>query len=391
MALFVVSAPPSLQAQRLRDDDYARVSQRGHDQLFRLEYDEAIQFFTELERRYPEHPGPPISRSIAIWLRELFTREDLDLDRFISPGHFTRPPEQEMDPARRKAFFEGVFRTRELASRYLESHPRDNDARYYMATSESAMGVFAYTIDRSFKDALQHGRRAYLMQLEIVEDDPGFNDAYLTLGTYEYVAGNLPWYIKWLATMAGYGGSEARGFDYIVRAAQKGPYVGDDARTLLMVLYVREGQYAYALEMARQMHARYPENFILHLNQAQILERMGRDAEAATVYAAVASRAEAKSANYQMMDLAALRYRLGAKLLELGDREKALAQFYLAASDPETTERDRALSHLRAGEILDTLGARDEAISHYQAVRQLQEVEGSHETAGKYLANPFHD
>lgn len=39
-----------------------------------------------------------------IWLRELFEREELDLDRFISPGYFTKPARQTMALERRKAF-----------------------------------------------------------------------------------------------------------------------------------------------------------------------------------------------------------------------------------------------------------------------------------------------
>ena len=47
---------------------------RGTNHLYRLEHDKSIAFFTELEKEYPHHPGPPLAQSIAIWFRELVAR-----------------------------------------------------------------------------------------------------------------------------------------------------------------------------------------------------------------------------------------------------------------------------------------------------------------------------
>lgn len=383
----VLTSP--LRAQTLRSEEYRQASTPALAHLYRLEHDRAIDAFYRLEAQYPDHPGPPLARAVAIWLRELVAREDLDLERFISPGYFTQPAQDEMPEAHIEAFFQGVAASRANASKYLEAHPNDLDARYYLGACEGALGVFAFTIERSYRNALRHGRESYLIQSSVVEDDPDFIDAYMTLGSYEYVIGNLPWYIKWFASLAGYRGTEERGFEYVARAADEGYFVRDDARVLLMVMYVREDENEYALEVARQLHRRYPENYLLHLNQAQILERMGATSEAAATYAAVAARAERGVANYQDLPLEKIRYPLGARLLALGSENDALDQFRGAALDPQTPERERALSNLRAGEILDTMGRRDEALSYYRRVRELREYDGSHETAAQYLQTPY--
>ena len=211
----------------------------------------------------------------------------------------------------------------------------------------------------------------------------------MTLGSYEYVVGNLPWYIKWVANLAGYRGTEARGFEYVARAAREGYFVQDDARLLLMVMYVRENENAYALDVAQQLHRRYPENYLLHLNQAQILERMGEADQAAETYAAVAQLAQNDVPNYQDLPLEKIRYPLGNRLLALGSTGEALDQFKDAAEDPGTSDRERALANLRAGEILDTMGRRPEAVSYYQRVKQLQEYDGSHDSAEQYLLSPY--
>jgi len=376
-------------AQRLRSPEYKDASTQGMDLLYQLEHDQAVEFFAALAERYPDHPGPPLARSVSIWLRELVAREDLDLDHFISPGYFTRPAAEEMPAEDREAFFEGIARSQDNARRYLETHPGSLEARYYLGSCEGALGVFAFTIERKYRKALKHGKESYRIQRAIIEEDPEFADAYMTVGTYEYVIGNLPWYIKWFATLAGYRGSEARGFEYVARAAEKGYFVRNDARLLLMVMYVRENENAYALEMAHQLHRWYPENYLLHLNRAQILERMGRSEDAAAMYASIARRAADGVPNYQKLPLDKIRYPLAQRLLALGSQDEALDQFRTAADDPETPERERALSNLRAGEILDTMGRRDEAVDYYRRVQQLEEFEDSHEAADAYLQSPY--
>ena len=392
--LFVVAAligslAPEAWAQTFRDAEYKAVTDEGVDYIYRLEHDKAIQFFAELGEKRPHHPGPPLAQSFAYWLRELFARQELDLDQFISPGYFTRSPKREMPAAARLAFEKGIVKSQVLARKYLEEHPGDKDARYYLGAAEGAQGAFAFTIDQSYLAALRHGKAAYKYQRALVDEDPEFWDSYLTVGVYEYTLGNIPWYLKWITFIAGYRGSEARGFEYLVTAADKAKFVFNEARVLLMILYVREEYYEYALRVAKDLHRRYPENFLLHLNRAQILERLGEREQAIETYLEVVRLAEEGKRNYQKVPLGTFRYTAGARLVELGARERALALFLEATQDPGTPEREKALSHLRAGEMLDLLGKRAEAVSQYQVVRELSEFEDSHEFASKYLDSPY--
>jgi tetratricopeptide (TPR) repeat protein len=380
-------APPA-SAQSLRDTAYRLEIVEGLTHIYRLEHDDAIQFFTELGQRHPEHPGPPLAKAVTIWLRELFRRQELDLDRFISPGYFTKPAKREMPEADRQAFLDGVAKSQELATAYLAKHPGDKDARYYLGGAEGARGAFAFTIERSYIKALRHGKKAYQYQKALVDEDPEYYDSYMTVGTYEYVLGNIPWYLKWITSIAGYRGSEQRGFEYLVLAADRGMFVGNDARVLLMALYVREKYYEYALQVAQHLHRRYPENFLLHLNQAQILERMKKREEAARIYTEVVQFAEEGKPNYRKIPLGTFRYTAGRRLMELGYRNQALELFLGATRDPSTPPRERALSHLRAGEILDLMGERADAVSQYKMVRNLDEFEGSHRRASKFLKSP---
>jgi tetratricopeptide (TPR) repeat protein len=379
-------------SQGLQDEAYYSDVREAFDPMYRLDYDAAIERITDLERRYPEHPGPPLARAVTLWLHELFRRQELDdLDRFISPGYFTEPTTRQMPEADRRAFERLLDRSETLANRILEERPSDRDARYYLGSVEGIRGAYAITIERSKMDALRHGKRAYQYEKAVVDEDPDYADAYMTVGLYEYILDNLPWYIKWVAVIAGYTGDEKLGFEYLVRSAEKGKNVAIDARVLLMVLYVRERRYDYALSLARDLHRLFPENFLFHLNQGQILKKMGQTGEALDVFAAVERKAEEGAPNYQRFSLAAFRYSLGLELLGSGRREEALARFERVSADAGAPRREAALSRLKAGQILDLLGRRQEAVARYREVLKLEDAAGAHREAERYIERPYRE
>jgi len=251
------------------------------------------------------------------------------------------------------------------------------------------LGAFSITIDRSYSDAFSHGKKAYKYHHTIIEENPNYFDAYMSVGLYEYVVDNLPWYIKWAAVIVGYRGSQERGFEYLTRAATKGQYAADDAAVLQMVLFVRENRFADALKNVSSLHSKYPRNYILHLNRAQILEKLGRPGEAAREYRQVLAQAEANAANYTKIPMPGFRLDAAAKLLDLGDAGGALSQFDKLLSDSKSGEREKALSHLGAGQALDILGRRKEATVRYEAVLRFRDFDDSHDRARDYIKRPY--
>jgi tetratricopeptide (TPR) repeat protein len=381
--------PLDLQARSLRDKEFMAKAVRGFEQFYNVDYDEAARSFEELQALYPEHPAPPVYIASVIWLRELFEREELDLRRFVSPTYFTQASSRTMDPDSRESFFEATERSRRLSEAILKNQPENRDARYFLGAVEGLLGAFAITIDRSYRRALGHGRAAYWLHHELIREDAQYYDAYMTVGLYEYIVDNLPWYVKWLAVIAGYRGSEEQGFDYLRLAAEKGAYAIDDAKVLLTVLYVRERMWAEALELNSRLHSKYPRNYIVHLNRAQILEYQGENRAALSEYKAVLDLAESSVPNYQKIPLSTFRLNLGRKCVELNDKQLALSVFQAAVRDPKTRGRERALSHLELGRLLDLMGRRDNALDHYQKVLTLEDFEDSHAQAREHIKKPY--
>ena len=382
MLLFALQLP----AQELREPRFMERAQAGFAHIYNLDYAEARQVFTSLEREYSRHPAPPLYLACILWLEEMLRRQDLTLNRFLYPSYFSGKTDQAMPPRERDAFFKNLQKSEALANAILKEIPQDKDGRYFLATSYGLRSSFAITIDHNLRSAFSNGVKAYSYTRKLTEDDPEYYDAYMTVGIYEYVVGSIPWYLKWMAFMVGARGSKQDGLKYLKLASEKGQYVRVEAQLVQMVLYVREHRYTEALEIARDLDRRYPRNFLFPLCAAQIASLAGQKDQAATMYLGVEKRVEGKEPNFDKIPLQTFRYSLASELMDMGKLDPAQDRFQKSIDDPLTPERERALSHLRLGRILEWKGRRAQAAAEYQIVLSLKDVENSHDKAARYLS-----
>jgi tetratricopeptide (TPR) repeat protein len=386
----VLSAQPnSLRAQSLKTQEFEEGATKGFDHVYNLDYEEARASFENLRQQYPRHPGPPLYLALTLWQRELFRRQDLGLDRLVSPESFMQATGRQMPVEDKNAFLKYIGESQSFSRAILKERPGDRDARYFLGAAHGALAAFALTIDHDKRETFRQGRQAYQYHLGIVMEQPDYYDAYVTLGLYEYVVANLPWYVKWIAQIAGYKGTQERSFKYLHSAAAKSQFVSVNARNLLVVLCLREKLYDEALQNAQFLHSQYPRNFLLHLNVAQILTEMNRPDQAVDVYMKIMEQAEAGTPNYQKMPVGVLRYNVGKALMNMDRLELAQRLLTAAILDPATPARERALSHLCLAQVLDLRGDRQQAITNYQYVLRDANFEDSHSTAQSYLKKPF--
>jgi tetratricopeptide repeat protein len=388
--LAVINCRPSaLLGQNLKTAEFQEEASKGFDHVYSLEYEEARSAFQKLRQRFPQHPGPPLYLALTLWQHELFLRDGLGLDRFVAPESFMQATARQMPAEDRNAFFKYVGESQAFCQAILKEKPDNRDARYFLGAAHGVLAAFALTIDHDKREAFRQGKKAYQYHLGIVQEQPDYYDAYVTLALYEYVVANLPWQIKWIAQIAGYKGTEERAFKYLRIAATKSQFVSVNARSTLVVLCVREKLYDEALENAQYLHRRYPHNFLLHLNVARILTEMNRPDQAAAEYLQIVAQAEARTPNYQKMPLGMFRYNVGKALMNMNRLESAQRLFTAAILDPTTAERERALSHLGLAQVLDLRGNRQQAIVNYEQVLTATNFEDSHSTAQSYLKKPY--
>jgi tetratricopeptide (TPR) repeat protein len=202
---------------------------------------------------------------------------------------------------------------------------------------------------------------------------------------YHYVVGSLPLVVKVFAALGGIRGSKEQGIKELQRAAAEGKYISDDAKTLLLAIYGREGEHEKALEIIRQLGVRYPRNYYFQLEAANTLIRMGRKQEGFQAFEALLQNERYR----EVADLIESQY--AETLAGQGYTEAALFHLQQVTEMPQANAQLVTLAHLRAGQLQDLKGAREAAIKQYQTVLGRENAFDSHERAELYLKKPYGD
>lgn len=117
-------------------------------------------------------------------------------------------------------------------------------------------------------------KKAKDLMLKAIAKDPENEDAYMALGVFNYFSANVPSGFKFLASLLGFNGDEAKGLDYLKRAAEQQNIAQGDAGSLLVYIYNdKEKNYAAAQQFNDIMKSRYPDNPTFQYNMGEIAFR----------------------------------------------------------------------------------------------------------------------
>ena len=188
-----------------------------------------------------------------------------------------------------------------------------------------------------------------------------------------------------MAFVLGLRGDKQLGMQYLQLASENSQSVRNESELALMVLKVREKEYAEALKLAQSLHGKFPRSFLFGLNVAQILQLSGQKEQAVLAFLDVEKRAEARDPNYDKLPLPTFHFNLGVELMHMEKHDLAQARFRKCLNDPQTPIRERTLAHLNLGKTLLWTGHRTEAAKEFQTVLSAENIEDSHIQARQLL------
>jgi hypothetical protein len=178
----------------------------------------------------------------------------LDNKRFL--GKIPLKP----DAALRAAFFEAVKQAQELAQLRLNTAPDDTNALFATALSLGMEADYASLIDKHQLDSLKKIREADKYANRRLVTAPDAADAYLGLGTANYVIGSLPGFKKFFLGFAGIHGDKKLGLQQLQIAADRGHYLRPFAKILLALAALREKQLEVARAQLTELASEFPQN-----------------------------------------------------------------------------------------------------------------------------------
>ena len=369
----------------------------GYEALYNLDYEGARRRFREMTSAFPDHPAGYQFLAAGLWLKTLNESRRLQASLYNNEG-FYKEKDDKTDPKVAAEFRELTRRAKELSEARLRLNPKDTDALYYLGAVEGLKAAWGSMVERSFMAALGSGKDSVNHHRDLLKIDPGYTDAKVTIGMYDYVVGTLPPLVKLGATFIGFRGSKKRGLAALEQVAREGRWAGDDAKSLLIALMKRERRFRDAYAYASQLAAKYPRNYLFKMEAADALVSQAELDRATDPEAAKKTEAEAFAVFESLLapapggprpPLDLVHYNYGDALLVAGQAERAAKELAAAAAAPGAEASMVTRARLRAAQALDLAGRRDEAVTQYKAVLARPNVYDSHEDAKRGLKEPY--
>ena len=233
---------------------------RGYNQMYNLDFEDAHRTFSEYKRGHPEDPLGPVSNAAAYLFAEFDRLRILQAEFFTHDENFKNPKKLSPDPAVRKAFDGELALAEQLAAKALLKQTNDKNAMFAMILVHGLRSDYDGLIDkhnlRAFS-AMKKGR-AYADRLLAI--DPTYYDAYLAIGVENYMLSLKPAPLRWMLQLSGAGTDKTKGIAQLRQTAEKGHYLQPFARLLMGVTALRDRNIQLAKEILSGLASQFPRN-----------------------------------------------------------------------------------------------------------------------------------
>ena len=365
----------------------------GNEAFYNLDYDQSL---ADYERASAAEPGNPILHNHvahALLYRELFRDGALESELVSGNNSFIRRPKLEPPADVEKRFFAEIDRSMQLCQARIAKNGRDVEALHALSVAYALRANYGFLVRKSWKASLSDSSQARRYDNQVTEIVPGDYDARLLQGGYDYIVGNLSWSLRALGFIAGFHGDKQRGLRTIEEVAQKGNENRVDAEIVLCALYRREGEPKRAIPLVLGLIQRYPRNFLLRFELAQMYGSLGERQKALETLGDVARFKQDNVAGYARVSWEKIYYETGNLEFWFNDLDQALENLRRVTATPQQLREldlnTGALALMRQGQIYDMQHKRSLAILAYRAaVNFAPEADAARESQ-HYIVSPY--
>lgn len=232
----------------------------GFHLLYELKPEEAHKQFEAREKSHPQDPLGYASEAAAFLFEECYRQGILTSEFFLNDKRFFGKIPLKPNPELRSAFFAADQNAQDMAQMQLKSNPDDPNALFAMTLSLGMQADYASLIDKKQIDSLKKIQAADKYSKKLLAIAPDAADAYLGLGTANYIIGSLPGIKKFFLGFAGIHGDKKLGIQQLEIAADRGRYLRPFAKILLAMAALREKKTEVARAQLSELVAEFPEN-----------------------------------------------------------------------------------------------------------------------------------
>jgi len=204
--------------------DPSQIYRESTNALYNLDFSIAQSGYETLTREYPDNPDYWNALASSIWLKITLDQQKLNIESFSGGSSFgTKDSRDAVNPQDEQRLRDTIATAIAKADAMLKKNPNNVRALYAKGISLGTLASFEATVKRSYLSAHSKAKEAKSLHQQVLKLDPTFDDARLTIGTYDYVVGVIPGFVRFVVGVFGVrGAGKEAGIQQLELAAAKG-------------------------------------------------------------------------------------------------------------------------------------------------------------------------
>jgi hypothetical protein len=243
----------------------------GFQSLYAQKFSEARDEFDEWESRHPEEPFGEIAVAASYLFEELFRQGVLSSDFFLNEKRFLNGIEGKPDAVRMKSFEGAIALARKLAKKRLANDTREPEALFALTLAAGMESNADMMLKKQHIESLKRLKEANEYAKQLLAEQPDADDAYVALGSANYIIGSLSGGARFMLWFGGIHGDKKLGMEQLQRTIDGGRYLRPFAKILLALAARREKQDIVAQRLLRELREEYPESLLFAAEYAKAM------------------------------------------------------------------------------------------------------------------------
>jgi hypothetical protein len=245
----------------------------GFRSLYLQNFAEAREKFSAWESQHSDEPFGHVAIAASYLFEELYRQGVLSSDFFLNERRFLHGIEGKPDPERMKGFQDALDQARKLAKGRLAKNPKDSEAFFALTMTAGMESNADMMLKKQHMESLKRLKEGNEYAKLLLAEQPDANDAYVALGTANYVIGSLSGGTRFFLMFGGVHGDKKLGMQQLGKTIDGGRYLQPYAKILLALASRREKQNPLAQKLFRELSEEFPES---PLYAAEYAKAMGR-------------------------------------------------------------------------------------------------------------------
>jgi hypothetical protein len=245
----------------------------GFELLYTQKFPEARVKFNEWESQHPQEPFGEVAVAASYLFEEFYRQGVLTSDFFLNEKKFLSGIDGKPSPELMSKFQGALVRTRTLANQRLAQNPNDTEALFALTLAAGMESDADMILRKERLEALKLLKLANEYAKTLLQKRPDANDAYVALGSANYIIGSLSGGMRFILTFGGVHGDKKLGMQQLGKSADSGLYLRPFAKIMLALAARREKQDALAQKLLHELSQEFSGS---PLFEAEYAKSMGR-------------------------------------------------------------------------------------------------------------------